>query len=108
MIEEEGLIENAAQRGQELMARLQQIQERSRFLGDVRGQGLMIGMEMVSDRKSKEPAPAIAREIRAALRERGILVGVGGLFGNVVRIQPPLSITADECDQLADCLEHIL
>jgi 4-aminobutyrate aminotransferase-like enzyme len=68
----------------------------------------MVGLELVKDRKSKDPAPEEAKRIRATLREGGILVGVGGAYGNVVRIQPPLSITAGECDRVASALEAAL
>ena len=78
------------------------------MIGDVRGQGLMIGLELVRDRKTREPAPAEAKAARAALRERGVLVGVGGVFGNVVRLQPPLSITSDECERAMDELEKVM
>jgi 4-aminobutyrate aminotransferase/(S)-3-amino-2-methylpropionate transaminase len=108
VIEEEGLVENAARRGSELMARFSQMQDRFRLLGDVRGRGLMIGLELVRDRVTKEPAPQEAKSVRSALRERGILVGIGGVLGNVVRVQPPLSITAEECARLADETEKVL
>ena len=78
------------------------------LIGDVRGRGLMIGLELVRDRKTKEPAPAQAKALRAALRERGVLVGVGGVFANVVRLQPPLSITAEECERAAVALGEAL
>lgn len=108
VIEEEGLVANAARRGDELLPRFRLLQEKSRLIGDVRGQGLMIGLELVRDRKTKEPAAAEAKELRGKLRERGILVGVGGQSGNVLRIQPALSITAEECDQVASALEEML
>ena len=108
VIEEEGLVENAARRGGELMGRFTRMQEHCRMLGDVRGRGLMIGLELVRDRVSKEPATQEAKAVRSALRERGILVGIGGVLGNVVRVQPPLSITADECARLADETERVL
>ena len=108
VLQEELLIENAAERGAELLARCRSMQERRPLIGDVRGQGLMIGVELVRDRHTKEPAPADAKAVRANMRERGILVGVGGIFGNVVRLQPPLSITADECDRTATALEAAL
>ena len=108
VIEEEGLVENAARRGAEIMARLQHVQERCRLVGEVRGRGLMIGLELVRDRQTKEPAPVEAKAARAKLRERGILVGVGGQLGNVLRIQPPLSITADECTRVVDETERVL
>jgi 4-aminobutyrate aminotransferase len=108
VIEEEGLVENAARRGGEIMTRLQRLQERCRLVGEVRGRGLMIGIELVRDRSTKEPAAGDAKAARLALRERGILVGVGGQFGNVLRLQPPLSITADECSRLVEETERVL
>lgn len=107
VIEEEGLIENAVARGAELMARCQAMQEHGRWIGDVRGKGLMLGLELVRDRATKEPAPDVAKAVRAKMRERGILIGVGGIFGNVVRLQPPLSITGDECDRAATELADV-
>jgi 4-aminobutyrate aminotransferase-like enzyme len=100
VLEEEGLIENAARRGEELLAALRPLQEQCPQVGEVLGRGLMMGLEIVIDRKTKEPDAAAAKAIRAASRERGILVGVGGVFGNVVRIQPPLSITPEECNRV--------
>jgi 4-aminobutyrate aminotransferase/(S)-3-amino-2-methylpropionate transaminase len=108
VIEEEGLVANAARQGEMLLARFRRLQESCPRVGEVRGRGLMIGLELVRDRKTREPAAQEARSVRAALRERGILVGVGGVLGNVVRIQPPLSITAEECDRVAAALEEVL
>ncbi len=108
VIEEERLIENAVARGAELMARCRALQEKYRLIGDVRGQGLMIGLELVRDRQTKEPAADEAKALRAKLRERGVLVGVGGVFGNVLRLQPPLSITSEECDRAAGALAEVL
>jgi 4-aminobutyrate aminotransferase len=108
VIEEEGLVENAARQGEWLLARFRRLQEEVPLIGDVRGRGLMIGLELVRDRRRKEPATEEARAVRAALRERGILVGVGGNLGNVVRVQPPLSIMPDECERLAAALEDVL
>jgi 4-aminobutyrate aminotransferase-like enzyme len=101
VLAEENLVENARVRGAELMARFAKLP-----VGEVRGHGLMIGLEIVAP--DKTPLPARAKTIRAALRERGVLVGTGGAFGNVVRIQPPLSITASECDRLASAVEACL
>jgi 4-aminobutyrate aminotransferase len=108
VIEEEKLVDNAARRGEELLARFRLLQEKFPLIGDVRGRGLMIGLELVRDRKTKEPAATEAKALRAALRERGVLVGVGGQLANVLRIQPPLSITADECDRAATAVEEVL
>lgn len=108
VIRDERLAENAAARGADLMSRLRTLQERTSTIGDVRGCGLMIGLELVADRATKEPAPEAARAARLALRERGLLLGVGGVFGNVLRLQPPLSITAEECDAVVDALTAAL
>ena len=108
VIREEKLVENSSQRGAELMSRLKKLEEKSDRLGEVRGRGLMIGLELVKDRKSKTPAVDDAKGVRKALREQGILVGIGGAYGNVVRVQPPLSITSAECDRVASALESVL
>jgi 4-aminobutyrate aminotransferase / (S)-3-amino-2-methylpropionate transaminase / 5-aminovalerate transaminase len=108
VLEEEGLIENAAQRGEELLTALRSLEEKCPQVGEVRGRGLMIGLELVRDRKTKEPDAAAAKAVRAALRERGLLVGVGGVYSNVVRIQPPLSITAEECGRVVKELSEVL
>ena len=108
VLREEKLVENSARRGEELLRRLKRLEESAPKVGEVRGRGLMIGIELVRDRKTKEPAAAEAKEARAALRERGVLVGVGGAYGNVVRLQPPLSITAEECDRAASAVEAVL
>jgi len=108
VLREENLVENSARRGDEVLKRLKRLEESSPRVGEVRGRGLMIGLELVKDRKTKDPAPDDAKAARAALREQGVLVGVGGPFGNVVRFQPPLSITADECDRAASAIEAVL
>jgi 4-aminobutyrate aminotransferase / (S)-3-amino-2-methylpropionate transaminase / 5-aminovalerate transaminase len=108
VIREEKLTENSAARGADLMKRLRALQDKKRMIGDVRGRGLMIGIELVKDRATKEPATAETKAARTAMRERGVLVGSGGVFGNVLRLQPPLSITGDECDRVIDALDAVL
>jgi 4-aminobutyrate aminotransferase-like enzyme len=108
VLEDEKLCENAAARGEEIIGRLRKLQEQSKLIGDVRGLGLMIGVELVRDRKTKEPADKEAKAMRAALREKGVLVGVGGAYGNVVRFQPPLSITAEECERAVTAFAEAL
>ncbi len=97
------LPQNAAERGAQLRAGLEKIQANNPLLGDVRGKGLMIGIELVGD-SEKTPAPAAAARVRELCREAGVLVGVGGSFGNVVRLQPPIVIGEDECAQVLDVL----
>ncbi len=108
VLQEEGLIENARLRGEELLTRCRALQDKHRWIGDVRGRGLMIGLELVRDRTTKEPAPIEAKAIRTRMREHGVLVGVGGIFGNVVRLQPPLSITSAEGDRALSALDKSL
>ena len=101
---DEKLPENSAARGAQLMAGLQKIQANNKLIGDVRGKGLKIGIELVKD-ADKTPAAAEAREVRRICREAGILVGVGGSLANVVRLQPPLVISEDECARVLETLE---
>lgn len=101
---EERLPENAAIRGEQIMSRMRKLQEGCTLVGDVRGKGLMIGLELVRDAE-KTPAAPEAAQVRQLCREAGVLVGVGGSMGNVVRIQPPLILTEDEADRVCDTIE---
>lgn len=103
----ENLPANAAKRGAQLMNRLGPLQERFPLVGDVRGMGLMIGLELVADDR-KTPATNAAKQVRQACLEKGVLVGIGGMDGNVIRLQPPLVITEPEADRAADILETAL
>jgi 4-aminobutyrate aminotransferase/(S)-3-amino-2-methylpropionate transaminase len=108
VLEEEKLVANAERQGQFFLDRFRQLQNRCPLIGEVRGQGLMVGLELVRDRQTKEPATQEAKALRSALREKGVLVGVGGVLGNVLRIQPPLSITPEECDRAISAIEDTL
>jgi len=104
---DEKLPENAKTRGAQLMAGLEKIRANNKLIGDVRGKGLMIGIELVKD-ADKTPAAAEAAEVRRRCREAGILVGVGGSLGNVVRLQPPLVISEEECARVLETIETAL
>jgi alanine-glyoxylate transaminase/(R)-3-amino-2-methylpropionate-pyruvate transaminase len=108
VIEEEGLQRNARAVGGRLKAGLRELAMRHALIGDVRGMGLMLGVELVKDRGTKEPAREAAAEVMERLRALGILVGKGGLFGNVLRIKPPLCITAADVDFALDALDRVL
>jgi len=108
VLQEEKLVDNAAERGRQILSRLEQFQEKCSLIGEVRGKGLMIGVELVTDRKTKTPAPDQARQVRRLARDNGVLVGVGGTFGNVVRIQPPLVISAEQADRACDVVIRAL
>lgn len=104
---DEKLPQNAASLGIQLMVILNKFKEKWPLIGDVRGKGLMIGLELIKD-KDKTPAVNEAKEIRRICREAGVLVGVGGFYGNVVRLQPPLVMTEDEAAHAAEILGQAL
>lgn len=96
VLQDEGLIEHAAELGHWALGELRALLQQHKLIGDVRGQGLMLGIELVRDRASKEPAATEAARVRAICREAGVLIGVGGQFANVLRLQPPLVITREQ------------
>ena len=91
-------------KGEHLLKRIRELQSTESIIGEVRGKGLMIGVELVEEHKNKTPAEGKASKIKELLRMKGVLVGVGGVKGNVVRIQPPLVITDQQLDILIDYL----
>jgi 4-aminobutyrate aminotransferase-like enzyme len=105
VIEDEGLMANAGVVGDHLMGRLRELAQRHTLIGEVRGRGLMLGLELVTDRKTKEPAGEAAGRVLQQCKDRGLLVGRGGLHANVLRIQPPLIITREQADEAAGILD---
>jgi len=97
-MESEQLAARATETGEYAMAKLRDLQRQYPLIGEVRGLGLMIGVELVKDEKLT-PAALEAEAIRDSLLRQGVLVGVGGAYGNVVRFQPPLVITRMQIDQ---------
>ena len=108
VIDEDGLQENCKVVGGRLKAGLKKLMNDHQLVGDVRGMGLMLGMELVRDRSTKEPAKAETLELLERTREMGVLVGKGGIDGNVIRIKPPMCITAEDADFAVDVLHHSL
>jgi alanine-glyoxylate transaminase/(R)-3-amino-2-methylpropionate-pyruvate transaminase len=108
VIEEEQLQANALEQGRRLKSGLRELMTRHRLVGDVRGMGLMLGMELVEDRATKTPARAATSAVLEAARELGLLVGRGGLDGNVLRIKPPLCITGEDVDYAIEVLDRAL
>lgn len=97
-MEREKLPAKAAELGNYVMDKLNEMKKHNLLIGDVRGRGLMIGVELIKD-AAKTPATAEADGIKNACLERGMLVGVGGVYGNVIRFQPPLVITKEQLDK---------
>jgi 4-aminobutyrate aminotransferase len=108
IIEKDRLADNAAVVGGHLRARLDGLAEKHAAIGEVRGMGLMQGVELVKDRKTKEPAPEAAAAVLESAKDHGLIVGKGGLYGNVLRISPPLTVTTEDADQAVDVLDKAL
>jgi 4-aminobutyrate aminotransferase len=104
---EERLCEQALEKGAYLMDRLNQLKREQLMIGEVRGLGLMVGIELVADDK-RTPGTAEAEAVRDHCLAAGVLVGVGGVYGNVVRVQPPLVITKQQLEQAVGAISHAL
>jgi 4-aminobutyrate aminotransferase len=104
-IEEHNLPRNAALVGGYLRERLEALKEKYAVIGDVRGMGLMQALELVEDRKTKVPAPKAVLKVFEETRKRGVLIGKGGLWGNVIRLGPPLIATKSDIDELVAALD---
>jgi alanine-glyoxylate transaminase / (R)-3-amino-2-methylpropionate-pyruvate transaminase len=96
----------SAERGAQLRAHLERLKDKYPIIGDVRGMGLMQGMELVEDRKTKAPASKATNRLLDAAKKQGLLIGKGGLFGNVIRVAPSMLVTAAEVDEAAEKLDR--
>lgn len=99
---------NARRVGAHLKDRLLDLAERHPLIGEVRGLGLMLGVELVRDRATKEPATTETAAVLEGCKVRGLLVGKGGLSGNVLRIKPPMCLTTADADFVVECLDDVL
>ncbi|KAL4386837.1 hypothetical protein GQ457_09G013170 [Hibiscus cannabinus] len=108
VIEKEKLQENAFVVGTYLKERLTALKDKYDLIGDVRGRGLMLGVELVTDQKLKTPAKLETLHIMDQLKETGVLVGKGGIYGNVFRITPPLCFTKEDADFLVDAMDYTM
>jgi alanine-glyoxylate transaminase/(R)-3-amino-2-methylpropionate-pyruvate transaminase len=106
VMEEEASPDHVEEVGTHLRQGLEALGEKYPLIGDVRGMGLMQGVEMVRDRETKEPASKEVTHLFEATRERGLLIGKGGLYGNALRIAPPLVATKDDVDQALETLDY--
>jgi 4-aminobutyrate aminotransferase len=106
VMEEEASPAHVEEVGAHLRQGLEALQERYPLIGDVRGLGLMQGVELVRDRQSKEPATKEIAHLFEATRQRGLLIGKGGLYANTLRITPPLVATKDDVDQALEILDY--
>jgi alanine-glyoxylate transaminase/(R)-3-amino-2-methylpropionate-pyruvate transaminase len=105
-VDEDCTQENAKTLGDYLKLQLTQLMARHALVGDVRGSGLMMGVELVKERDTKAPAEGTAGLVAEHARENGLIVGKGGVFGNVLRINPPLCIEKSDIDFAVDILDR--
>ncbi|KAI3450266.1 hypothetical protein Pfo_006931 [Paulownia fortunei] len=108
VIEKEKLQQNAFTVGSYLKQRLTSLKDKYEIIGDVRGRGLMLGVELVTDRQLKTPAKVETLHVMDQMKEMGVLIGKGGFFGNVFRITPPLCFTKEDADFLVDVMDYSL
>ncbi|NIM89990.1 MAG: diaminobutyrate--2-oxoglutarate transaminase family protein [Candidatus Aminicenantes bacterium] len=92
---ENKLVEHASHLGRSMLSWLNEIEKDSKIVGEARGKGLMLGIELVKDKESKEPAPELAKRVRASCHSHGLLIEIGGHFSNVARFLPPLILTEE-------------
>jgi alanine-glyoxylate transaminase / (R)-3-amino-2-methylpropionate-pyruvate transaminase len=105
-IEADGTQENSKAMGRLLHEKLLQLKKEQPAIGDVRGQGLMVGVDVVRDPATREPGPEIAARIAEGAKSRGVIVGRGGTHGNILRINPPMCIDENDVRVLADVLNE--
>jgi alanine-glyoxylate transaminase/(R)-3-amino-2-methylpropionate-pyruvate transaminase len=107
VIDSEGIQDNARVVGSHLKSGLVELQQKHPIMGEVRGMGLLLGVELVRDRATKEPADDETTEVLEQARVRGLLLGRGGFYGNTLRIAPPMCLSKDDADFLLDCLDDV-
>ncbi len=108
VIARENLQANALKIGDQIATGLNRLKEKHNIIGDVRGKGLLLGIELVKDRVTKEPANVECAEILEISRQMGLLLGKGGLYGQTVRFSPPMCLDAQDAEFLLDVLDASL
>ncbi len=106
VIDEDRLMDNAEAVGNYFHQGLEGLKQKHALIGDVRGMGLMQGMELVKDRESKEPAPQETNQVLEEARRRGLIIGKGGLWNSVIRMSPPLNIAKADVDEAIRILDE--
>ncbi len=105
VIEKEKLQANALKIGNYILAGLARLQEKHGIIGDVRGKGLMLGIELVKDRATKEPAKSECAQVLETCKDLGLIVGKGGLNGSVIRFAPPMCVTQADADFMLEVFD---
>ncbi len=107
-VEENNILDHVTELGKRMLMRLQEFEDQSSIVGEARGLGLMLGFELVYDKKTKKPAPELAAKLREEAVKRGVIIEVGGHYHNVARILPPLVLTKELADRGLDIMEESL
>jgi alanine-glyoxylate transaminase/(R)-3-amino-2-methylpropionate-pyruvate transaminase len=108
VIDREKLQANSLKIGNRILAGLGQLREKHDIIGDVRGKGLLLGIELVKDRQSKEPAKEECAQVMETCKEMGLLLGKGGLWGQTIRFSPPMCVNEQDADFLLEVLDRAL
>jgi alanine-glyoxylate transaminase / (R)-3-amino-2-methylpropionate-pyruvate transaminase len=106
VIEREKLQQNSLKIGNKILSGLNELKERYQLIGDVRGKGLLLGIELVQDRQSKEPAREECAQVLENCKNMGLLLGKGGLWGQTIRFSPPMCISEQDADFLIEVLDR--
>ena len=107
VLESEKLVENAAEVGAYVFQKFTNLQSRFDVIGDVRGNGLFFGMDLVCDRQKRTPDAALAKRIVNTMRDKGVLMGSIGEHGNILKLRPPLCFSKENADMLVDTLDEV-
>jgi len=108
VLEDERLLPNAVEQGDYLLAGMRKLMDRHSVIGDVRGRGLFLGLELVRDRATKEHAGEPASAIVNRARELGVLMGTDGPFDNVIKLRPPMTFRREHADILLETLDEAM
>jgi len=108
VIDREGLQANSLRIGRRLKEGFTRLAQKHSLIGDIRGLGLMLGVELVKDRRTKEPAREECATVFEACKDLGLLIGKGGLWGNTLRIKPPMIFSSTDADFMLAVLDEAL
>ena len=108
IVEDEHLQKNAKQMGDKLMTGLRGLQKKYEIIGDVRGYGLFIGLDLVTDIKTREPGTVLADYVKNRMREHRILMGSEGPYDNILKIRPPMTIEDKDIDYILELMDKVL
>lgn len=107
-LEQNDILNHVTNLGDHMLKSLNELEEQSKVMGEVRGKGLMLGIDLVYDKKTKNPAPDIANKLRKEALKKGVIIEIGGHYHNVARILPPLVLTEELADRGLDILGEAL